>query len=148
MPLREDSRVLRAALTISCPHVPSGCKSMHPSVFIGSVWATGDRSLPGLMVPAVDSHLPRPQSRLGKLPVGPSHPAPDAPVSLLSILECQGLPIVNGQCDPYATVTLAGPCRQVLCVHLRTGRVGKWPAVTMLGLPQKCRRGCALGRGF
>ncbi|XP_010829834.1 PREDICTED: ras GTPase-activating protein 3 [Bison bison bison] len=27
------------------------------------------------------------------------------------ILECQGLPIVNGQCDPYATVTLAGPCR-------------------------------------
>ncbi|ELR45453.1 Ras GTPase-activating protein 3, partial [Bos mutus] len=29
------------------------------------------------------------------------------------ILECQGLPIVNGQCDPYATVTLAGPCRQV-----------------------------------
>ncbi|EPQ14843.1 Ras GTPase-activating protein 3 [Myotis brandtii] len=29
------------------------------------------------------------------------------------ILECQGLPIVNGQCDPYATVTLAGPYRQV-----------------------------------
>ncbi|XP_037384555.1 ras GTPase-activating protein 3 isoform X2 [Talpa occidentalis] len=27
------------------------------------------------------------------------------------ILECQGLPIVNGQCDPYATVTLAGPYR-------------------------------------
>ncbi|KAM5147188.1 ras GTPase-activating protein 3 isoform 2-T2 [Callospermophilus lateralis] len=27
------------------------------------------------------------------------------------ILECQGLPIVNGQCDPYATVTLAGPFR-------------------------------------
>uniref|UniRef100_A0A8D2KZ33 RAS p21 protein activator 3 n=1 Tax=Varanus komodoensis TaxID=61221 RepID=A0A8D2KZ33_VARKO len=25
------------------------------------------------------------------------------------VLECQGLPIVNGQCDPYATVTLAGP---------------------------------------
>uniref|UniRef100_A0A8B9G6X1 RAS p21 protein activator 3 n=1 Tax=Amazona collaria TaxID=241587 RepID=A0A8B9G6X1_9PSIT len=24
---------------------------------------------------------------------------------------CQGLPIVNGQCDPYATVTLAGPSR-------------------------------------
>lgn len=35
------------------------------------------------------------------------------PASLLSIRECQGLPIVNGQCDPYATVTLAGPCRQV-----------------------------------
>uniref|UniRef100_A0A8C8RD36 RAS p21 protein activator 3 n=1 Tax=Pelusios castaneus TaxID=367368 RepID=A0A8C8RD36_9SAUR len=29
-------------------------------------------------------------------------------------LECKGLPIVNGQCDPYATVTLAGPYRQVL----------------------------------
>ncbi|KAM8821872.1 ras GTPase-activating protein 3 [Eudromia elegans] len=27
------------------------------------------------------------------------------------VLECQGLPIVNGQCDPYATVTLAGPSR-------------------------------------
>ncbi|XP_012590322.1 PREDICTED: ras GTPase-activating protein 3 [Condylura cristata] len=27
------------------------------------------------------------------------------------IFECQGLPIVNGQCDPYATVTLAGPYR-------------------------------------
>ncbi|XP_015267245.1 PREDICTED: ras GTPase-activating protein 3 [Gekko japonicus] len=27
------------------------------------------------------------------------------------VLECQGLPIVNGQCDPYATVTLTGPCR-------------------------------------
>lgn len=41
-------------------------------------------------------------------------PAPDhCPVSL-SILECQGLPIVNGQCDPYATVTLAGPFRQVV----------------------------------
>ncbi|KAJ8783237.1 hypothetical protein J1605_009320 [Eschrichtius robustus] len=35
-----------------------------------------------------------------------------SPVESL-ILECQGLPIVNGQCDPYATVTLAGPCRQV-----------------------------------
>uniref|UniRef100_A0A8D0GAW0 RAS p21 protein activator 3 n=1 Tax=Sphenodon punctatus TaxID=8508 RepID=A0A8D0GAW0_SPHPU len=27
------------------------------------------------------------------------------------VLECHGLPIVNGQCDPYATVTLAGPYR-------------------------------------
>ncbi|XP_053420110.1 ras GTPase-activating protein 3 isoform X2 [Nycticebus coucang] len=27
------------------------------------------------------------------------------------IVECQGLPIVNGQCDPYAIVTLAGPFR-------------------------------------
>ncbi|KAG2456311.1 RASA3 protein, partial [Polypterus senegalus] len=27
------------------------------------------------------------------------------------VLECQGLPIVNGQCDPYATVTLLGPSR-------------------------------------
>ncbi|KAL7983846.1 hypothetical protein Chor_000722, partial [Crotalus horridus] len=27
------------------------------------------------------------------------------------VLECQGLPIVNGQCDPYATITLAGPYR-------------------------------------
>lgn len=27
------------------------------------------------------------------------------------VLECKGLPIVNGQCDPYATVTLAGPYR-------------------------------------
>nr|XP_012620982.2 ras GTPase-activating protein 3 isoform X3 [Microcebus murinus] len=27
------------------------------------------------------------------------------------VVECQGLPIVNGQCDPYATVTLAGPLR-------------------------------------
>uniref|UniRef100_A0A2K5RIW6 RAS p21 protein activator 3 n=1 Tax=Cebus imitator TaxID=2715852 RepID=A0A2K5RIW6_CEBIM len=34
------------------------------------------------------------------------------------IVECQGLPIVNGQCDPYATVTLAGPFRQVAS-HLR-----------------------------
>ncbi|NXC12464.1 RASA3 protein, partial [Corythaeola cristata] len=33
------------------------------------------------------------------------------------VLECQGLPIVNGQCDPYATVTLAGPSRQVLHVQ-------------------------------
>uniref|UniRef100_A0A670J2U5 RAS p21 protein activator 3 n=1 Tax=Podarcis muralis TaxID=64176 RepID=A0A670J2U5_PODMU len=30
------------------------------------------------------------------------------------VLECQGLPIVNGQCDPYATVTLTGPGRLVL----------------------------------
>ena len=43
------------------------------------------------------------------------------PTSLLSILECQGLPIVNGQCDPYATVTLAGPCRQVPA-WLQSGR--------------------------
>ncbi|MBN3281839.1 RASA3 protein, partial [Polyodon spathula] len=27
------------------------------------------------------------------------------------VFECQGLPIVNGQCDPYATVTLLGPSR-------------------------------------
>ncbi|KAK6485725.1 ras GTPase-activating protein 3 isoform X1 [Huso huso] len=27
------------------------------------------------------------------------------------VLECQDLPIVNGQCDPYATVTLFGPSR-------------------------------------
>ncbi|KFP53423.1 Ras GTPase-activating protein 3, partial [Cathartes aura] len=33
------------------------------------------------------------------------------------VLECQGLPIVNGQCDPYATVTLAGPSRQVLHIQ-------------------------------
>ncbi|KFQ04083.1 Ras GTPase-activating protein 3, partial [Haliaeetus albicilla] len=33
------------------------------------------------------------------------------------VLECQGLPIVNGQCDPYATVTLAGPSRQVLHIE-------------------------------
>ncbi|RMC06589.1 hypothetical protein DUI87_16026 [Hirundo rustica rustica] len=33
------------------------------------------------------------------------------------VLECQGLPIVNGQCDPYATVTLAGPSRQVLQIQ-------------------------------
>lgn len=32
---------------------------------------------------------------------------------LFRVLECQGLPIVNGQCDPYATVTLAGPYRLV-----------------------------------
>ncbi|KAE8625545.1 hypothetical protein XENTR_v10006314 [Xenopus tropicalis] len=30
---------------------------------------------------------------------------------LARVLECQGLPIVNGQCDPYATVTLLGPSR-------------------------------------
>uniref|UniRef100_A0A8D2KYV2 RAS p21 protein activator 3 n=1 Tax=Varanus komodoensis TaxID=61221 RepID=A0A8D2KYV2_VARKO len=30
-------------------------------------------------------------------------------VLVMEVLECQGLPIVNGQCDPYATVTLAGP---------------------------------------
>lgn len=34
-------------------------------------------------------------------------------VCVFRVLECQGLPIVNGQCDPYATVTLAGPSRQV-----------------------------------
>ncbi|RXN01967.1 Ras GTPase-activating protein 3, partial [Acipenser ruthenus] len=27
------------------------------------------------------------------------------------VIECHGLPIVNGQCDPYATVTLLGPSR-------------------------------------
>ncbi|KAM3935495.1 ras GTPase-activating protein 3 [Leptodactylus fuscus] len=27
------------------------------------------------------------------------------------VLECRGLPIVNGQCDPYASVTLLGPTR-------------------------------------
>ncbi|XP_056411963.1 ras GTPase-activating protein 3 isoform X2 [Hyla sarda] len=27
------------------------------------------------------------------------------------VLECRGLPIVNGQCDPYATVILLGPTR-------------------------------------
>uniref|UniRef100_A0A8C9W284 Ras GTPase-activating protein 3 n=1 Tax=Scleropages formosus TaxID=113540 RepID=A0A8C9W284_SCLFO len=27
------------------------------------------------------------------------------------VLECQGLPIVNGQCDPYAAVSLLGPTR-------------------------------------
>uniref|UniRef100_A0A8C6TRR0 RAS p21 protein activator 3 n=1 Tax=Neogobius melanostomus TaxID=47308 RepID=A0A8C6TRR0_9GOBI len=27
------------------------------------------------------------------------------------MLECQGLPIVNGQCDPYAAVSLLGPSR-------------------------------------
>uniref|UniRef100_A0AAZ3PCF9 RAS p21 protein activator 3 n=1 Tax=Oncorhynchus tshawytscha TaxID=74940 RepID=A0AAZ3PCF9_ONCTS len=31
--------------------------------------------------------------------------------SLCSVLECQGLPIVNGQCDPYAAVSLLGPSR-------------------------------------
>uniref|UniRef100_A0A8C3SHC3 RAS p21 protein activator 3 n=1 Tax=Chelydra serpentina TaxID=8475 RepID=A0A8C3SHC3_CHESE len=31
--------------------------------------------------------------------------------SSFRVLECKGLPIVNGQCDPYATVTLAGPYR-------------------------------------
>uniref|UniRef100_A0A452S6D6 RAS p21 protein activator 3 n=1 Tax=Ursus americanus TaxID=9643 RepID=A0A452S6D6_URSAM len=36
------------------------------------------------------------------------------------ILECQGLPIVNGQCDPYATVTLAGPYRQKTKVKKKT----------------------------
>uniref|UniRef100_A0A8C9U822 RAS p21 protein activator 2 n=1 Tax=Scleropages formosus TaxID=113540 RepID=A0A8C9U822_SCLFO len=33
---------------------------------------------------------------------------------LVQIIECQGLPLVNGQsCDPYATVSLVGPARQV-----------------------------------
>uniref|UniRef100_A0AAZ3RVD5 Ras GTPase-activating protein 3 n=1 Tax=Oncorhynchus tshawytscha TaxID=74940 RepID=A0AAZ3RVD5_ONCTS len=32
-------------------------------------------------------------------------------ISLCSVLECQGLPIVNGQCDPYAAVSLLGPSR-------------------------------------
>ncbi|CAF99747.1 unnamed protein product, partial [Tetraodon nigroviridis] len=27
------------------------------------------------------------------------------------VLECQGLPIINGQCDPYAAVSLLGPSR-------------------------------------
>uniref|UniRef100_A0A803SPD5 RAS p21 protein activator 3 n=1 Tax=Anolis carolinensis TaxID=28377 RepID=A0A803SPD5_ANOCA len=35
------------------------------------------------------------------------------PFLFFRVLECQGLPIVNGQCDPYATVTLAGPYRLV-----------------------------------
>uniref|UniRef100_A0A3Q1CYK3 RAS p21 protein activator 3 n=1 Tax=Amphiprion ocellaris TaxID=80972 RepID=A0A3Q1CYK3_AMPOC len=30
---------------------------------------------------------------------------------LATVLECQGLPIVNGQCDPYAAVSLLGPSR-------------------------------------
>uniref|UniRef100_UPI00398E67FD ras GTPase-activating protein 3 isoform X4 n=1 Tax=Pristiophorus japonicus TaxID=55135 RepID=UPI00398E67FD len=30
------------------------------------------------------------------------------------VLECQDLPIVNGQCDPYATVTLSSPSRSEL----------------------------------
>uniref|UniRef100_A0A8C4GKK6 RAS p21 protein activator 3 n=1 Tax=Dicentrarchus labrax TaxID=13489 RepID=A0A8C4GKK6_DICLA len=30
------------------------------------------------------------------------------------VLECQGLPIVNGQCDPYAAVSLLGPSRSDL----------------------------------
>lgn len=30
------------------------------------------------------------------------------------VLECQGLPIVNGQCDPYAAVSLLGPSRSAL----------------------------------
>ncbi|XP_066562444.1 ras GTPase-activating protein 3 isoform X2 [Amia ocellicauda] len=29
----------------------------------------------------------------------------------IRVIECQGLPIVNGQCDPYATVSLLGPSR-------------------------------------
>uniref|UniRef100_A0A8C6WQK2 RAS p21 protein activator 3 n=1 Tax=Neogobius melanostomus TaxID=47308 RepID=A0A8C6WQK2_9GOBI len=32
-------------------------------------------------------------------------------VSVCRVLECQGLPIVNGQCDPYAAVSLLGPSR-------------------------------------
>ncbi|XP_043927049.1 ras GTPase-activating protein 3 isoform X2 [Protopterus annectens] len=27
------------------------------------------------------------------------------------LIECQGLPVVNGQCDPYASITLCGPSR-------------------------------------
>uniref|UniRef100_A0A2K6SGP9 RAS p21 protein activator 3 n=1 Tax=Saimiri boliviensis boliviensis TaxID=39432 RepID=A0A2K6SGP9_SAIBB len=46
------------------------------------------------------------------------------------IVECQGLPIVNGQCDPYATVTLAGPFRQVAS-HLRV-------SVLVLGVTRPC----------
>uniref|UniRef100_A0A5F8G7C9 Ras GTPase-activating protein 3 n=1 Tax=Monodelphis domestica TaxID=13616 RepID=A0A5F8G7C9_MONDO len=38
------------------------------------------------------------------------------------VLECQGLPIVNGQCDPYATVTLAGPYRQSKKTKLKRDR--------------------------
>ncbi|KAG9492542.1 hypothetical protein GDO78_000828 [Eleutherodactylus coqui] len=30
---------------------------------------------------------------------------------VVRVLECRGLPIVNGQCDPYAVVTLLGPTR-------------------------------------
>uniref|UniRef100_A0A8C4NBC2 RAS p21 protein activator 3 n=1 Tax=Eptatretus burgeri TaxID=7764 RepID=A0A8C4NBC2_EPTBU len=30
---------------------------------------------------------------------------------LVRVLECQGLPIVNDRCDPYAVVTLTGPTR-------------------------------------
>lgn len=41
------------------------------------------------------------------------------------VLECQGLPIVNGQCDPYAAVSLLGPSRSV---HTQTctQHTAKW----------------------
>ncbi|GCB83331.1 hypothetical protein scyTo_0023998, partial [Scyliorhinus torazame] len=30
------------------------------------------------------------------------------------VIECQDLPIVNGQCDPYATIILSSPSRSEL----------------------------------
>lgn len=59
--------------------------------------------------------------------------------SPLSILECQGLPIVNGQCDPYATVTLAGPCRQVQ-PQLQWARPPRWGSLPKAGGPGRLRR--------
>uniref|UniRef100_A0A8C9WSG3 RAS p21 protein activator 3 n=1 Tax=Scleropages formosus TaxID=113540 RepID=A0A8C9WSG3_SCLFO len=35
----------------------------------------------------------------------------DNGIVCINVLECQGLPIVNGQCDPYAAVSLLGPTR-------------------------------------
>uniref|UniRef100_F7FQC9 RAS p21 protein activator 3 n=2 Tax=Monodelphis domestica TaxID=13616 RepID=F7FQC9_MONDO len=46
------------------------------------------------------------------------------------VLECQGLPIVNGQCDPYATVTLAGPYRQSKKTKLKRDRQPPFDEVT------------------
>lgn len=72
------------------------------------------------------------------------------PASLHSILECQGLPIVNGQCDPYATVTLAGPYRQVAATRTCPGPRGlqggaQAPEGWGAFLSQR-KGGCAVGR--
>ena len=47
---------------------------------------------------------------------------------------------MNGQCDPYATVALAGPCRQVPCLGL-SGEL--YSGAMMLRPPcfGKCRMG-------
>lgn len=131
--LGQGSFTMNAAHTAPASLMFSGCQSVHPLPFIGQEYLGSWRPAPSqnlrlLALSCRDSCSLGPQRGLARQP-GALHllllTAP--PTSLLSILECQGLPIVNGQCDPYATVTLAGPYRQVsvpnTCYSLQAWRV-------------------------